>query len=75
MRMHEAERDGKIAVGFGRDEGHEMLVPPDLDRRGERQARARERREALCDRLPVWPVSEPRPRQAERETRNAGDRC
>ena len=75
MRMHETERNSEIAVALGRDERHEMLVPADLDRRGKRRTRARQRREALCDRLPAWPVSQPRPGQAEREARKASNRC
>jgi hypothetical protein len=73
--MHEPERDGQIAVAIGRDKRHEMLVPADLDWCRERQTRARQRGEALCDRLPSGSMAQPRPGQTERDARNADGRC
>jgi hypothetical protein len=74
MRVHETERHRQVAVAFGGDKRHEMVVPADLDRTAKRQTHARQRGEALRDRDRPRPVAQSSPGQPHRQPGDAGDR-
>jgi hypothetical protein len=75
MRVDEAERHRQIAVAARLDERDEPIVPADLDRRGERQAEARQGGETLRDRLRARPMAQSRPGEPPGEAGDPGDRC
>jgi hypothetical protein len=50
-----------------------MVVPADLDRRGDRQTEQRQRCETLCNRLRPRSMTPSRPGQMPSQTGDAGD--